>query len=426
MKPRWQRRVCLLLSVWVTACAAQTPLERELQAIVDDPVTGMASLSVLAVRQGRVAYQGQFGHRSIDPATPGLSKPATAATLYRIASVSKFVTTLGVMRLVEEGVLSLDRDVGDYLGDRLRNPAFPGQAVTLRMLLSHTSSLRDDAGYFWAAGTSLAAGMQARPGAWDQQRPPGAWFSYSNLNWGVIGTVMEAATGRRFDQLMHALVLAPLELEGGFNVSALSPASVDNIATLYRKRAPDGPWFAQVDDYSSARPLPPPGLDQYRIGSNGTVFSPTGGLRMSAADLGKIMLMLLAQGQASGRQFLQPATVAAMFSTQWRYDSAAPNGDTDHGLFTRWGLGVQHFGSDGSMLVADGSFPAAGHLGEAWGLYSVFAVDIDRRNGMVVLIGGTASDPSTTPGSYSSLTVQEERVLTAIHQRVLRPPATRN
>jgi CubicO group peptidase (beta-lactamase class C family) len=61
----------------------------------------------------------------------------------RVASISKLVVAIGVMRLVEQGKLDLDRDVNDYLGWRVRNPAFPDAPITLRALLSHQSGLRD-------------------------------------------------------------------------------------------------------------------------------------------------------------------------------------------------------------------------------------------------------------------------------------------
>ena len=434
--------VSALLVLAITGCSAgqpaapapptpaPVPLERELASVVEDPVHGMASLSVLAVRGGQVQYQGAFGRRFIHPSDRALDKGANPQTLYRIASVSKFVTMLGVMRLVEEGRLGLDRDVGDYLGYPLRNPDFPAQPVTLRMLLSHTSSLRDDAGYSWGAGVSLRSAMQGKAGVWDGRRVPGAYFAYSNLNWGVIGTVMEAATGERFDLLMQRLVLQPLAIKGGYNVAALGETERGNLATLYRKRPADGgpwnpagPWFAQADDFSVQMPAAPAGLDQYRPGSNGTLFSPTGGLRVSAADLGTLMLMLLDGGRHQGKAFLTAQSMAAIFSTQWRYNPAAPNGDTHGGLFAHWGLGTQHFEDSAkakSSLVEGGGYPASGHLGEAWGLLSVFALNFAERSGVVVLIGGTASDPARTPGTYSALTRQEELILTALHRHVLR------
>src|SRR5688572_17013313 len=65
----------------------------------------------------------------------------------RIASISKLVVALGVMRLVEQGQFDLDRDVSEWLGWPLRNPAFPDRPITLRLLLSHRSSLKDDVDY---------------------------------------------------------------------------------------------------------------------------------------------------------------------------------------------------------------------------------------------------------------------------------------
>ena len=67
------------------------------------------------------------------------------------------------------------------------------------------------------------------------------------------------------------------------------------------------------------------------------------------------------------------------------------NGDSDNGLFTAWGLGNQHFlDRPGMQLVEGGGFAGVGHLGEAYGLMSVFAADLERQNGMVVLVGGVA------------------------------------
>src|SRR6476659_253122 len=79
----------------------------------------------------------------------------------RIASISKLVVALGVMRLVEQGRLDLDRDVSDTLGWTLRNPAFPDRPITLRLLLSHRSSLRDDVDYAIPLGTELRAALAA-------------------------------------------------------------------------------------------------------------------------------------------------------------------------------------------------------------------------------------------------------------------------
>ena len=131
------------------ATAGRPALDAALRAIADDPAFTLSGLSVLAVRDGKIAYEFQHGRRRIDDANPANDLPVDGRTLFRVASISKLVVALGVLRLVEERKLDLDRDVSDPLGWRLRNPHFPDAPVTLRHLLTHTSSLRDSGGYFW-------------------------------------------------------------------------------------------------------------------------------------------------------------------------------------------------------------------------------------------------------------------------------------
>jgi CubicO group peptidase (beta-lactamase class C family) len=407
-------------------------LDAELAAIADQPACQLASLSVLAIRDGKIAYEHQFGQRFIGAA----ARPADGRSLYRIASISKMMTTLGLMRLVEQGKVSLDRDAGDYLGFALRNPHFPARPITLRSLLSHTSSLRDAAGYSWGADTALrdilvpGASLYGKGEMWASNAGPGDYFTYSNLNWGVIGTLMERVSGERFDRLMKRLLLDPLGLHGGFNPSEFSSAELSNLATLYRKRGTDdadpwnpaGPWIAQVDDYSTRPPAAPAGIAAYVIGNNATPFSPTGGLRISAHDMGVIMLMLMNHGMHEGKQILQPGTLAQMFKREWTYDGKGGNGDSDSGLFNCWGLGNQQFPDrpgSGMQLVDGGGFGGVGHLGEAYGLMSVFVADLERKNGMVALVGGTATDPQGYKGKYSSLARFQEKILSALHRRAI-------
>src|SRR4051812_41836279 len=175
----------------------------------------------------------------------------------RVASVSKLVVALGVMRMVEQGRLDLDRDVSDYLDWRLRNPAFPDRPITLRLLLSHRSSLRDGVDYAIPLGTTLHAALAA-PAAFDAEHPPGAFFRYANLNFPVIATVMERVGGQRFDRLMADLVLRPLGLDACFNWTTCSDAAVARAAILY---GADGSVLR--DDLGGRRPhrpvLGPPG-----------------------------------------------------------------------------------------------------------------------------------------------------------------------
>ena len=418
--------------------ALKRTLDRELATIVANPACELASLSVLAIRDGRIAYEAQFGRRFIGAG--GLpDKPVDAHTLFRIASISKMMTTLGLMRLVEEGKVNLDADVSGYLGFSLRNPHFPDQPILLRHLLTHTSSLRDEAGYSWGADTALkdvlvpGGRLYGEGKMWAANAGPGAYFTYCNLGWGVIGTLMEKVSGERFDRLMRRLLIEPLGLHAGYNPSELPASDIANIATLYRKRTVDtevwdanGPWIAQADDYSSKPPAPPPGIERYVVGTNATPFSPTGGLRISARDMGTVMRMLMNGGVHDCRRILQQATLDRMFARQWTYQEAmsgkGANGDSLDGLFNCWGLGNEQFPDDPATrtrLVEGGGFAAVGHLGDAYGLMSVFAADLKKRNGMIALVGGTSTDPLAYKGAYSSLARFQEQILTAMHQRAI-------
>ncbi|MFZ6767281.1 hypothetical protein ACO0LM_09360 [Undibacterium sp. Di26W] len=186
--------------------------------------------------------------------------------------------------------------------------------------------------------------------------------------------------------------------------------------------------MAQVDDFRT-KPLVKRSLDNYVPGTNATLSSPQGGLRIDVLGLARIMLMLMNQGEMDGRHFLQPASVRALLSEQWHYDKNTHNGDDYHGLFQAWGLGFQRF-SDVSaphygdrlvdMLVAEvkgkPAFKAVGHLGFAYGLQSGFMFDPATRNGMIYVISGVAADPEKNPGRYSSLSLWEEQILTALYR----------
>lgn len=415
---------------------ARAQLGRELAAIAADPACALASLSVLAIRNGQVSYTGQFGRRfiGVDGAP---DQPVDAATKFRIASVSKMMTTLGLLRLVEAGRLDLDADLSGYLGFKLRNPHFPDTPISLRHLLTHTSSLRDDAGYSFGVDSALrellvaGARLYGAGQAWAANAAPGAYFTYCNLGFGLAGTIMEAVTGERFDRLMQRLLLEPLGLHASYHPADLSAADLADLATLYRKRSvdtevwdPAGPWIAQADDYHRNQPALPAGIEHYTIGANATPFSPTGGLRISAPDLGVIMQMLMNDGVHAGRRILKQQTLDTMFTRQWTLDANGTNGDSAGGLLKAWGIGNQQFptqGPGGTRLVEVDNFDAVGHLGDAYGLLSAFVMDRKRRNGMVVLVGGTSTDPfsSANKGRYSALARFQERILTVLYRRAI-------
>jgi CubicO group peptidase (beta-lactamase class C family) len=407
-------------------------LNKALRAIVGNAERPLSGLSVLTVRRGKVTYTGNFGRRYVDDAHPANDLPVTPDTKFRIASISKLVTAVGVMQQVEQGAIDLDSDVSTYLGFTFRNPDFPDVLVTARMLLSHTSSLRDGdyyvfpatdqlSDYVTPAGAHYEGGARwAAPTAEASDVGPGRYFSYANLNYGVLATVLEAVTHERFDEYMKEHVVIPLGCQASWNVRDFSPRALRSVSVLYRKMDAEGtwdtagPWFAQVDDYRGVRPPAPEGSETYVPGANATWESPQGGLRISAWDLSKVMRMFLNGGRFNGVRVLETSTVNLMFKPEWTYSKLHPNGDTYGDLMLSYGLGPHILTNTlGDRLLADRNVAMSGHLGKACGLLSGMMMDFGSRDGFIYLIGGLGANPHDNFSDYSTFYKWEEEIVTA-------------
>lgn len=364
-----------------------------------------ASAALAQPAEVRVAFdaRGETAARASGLADRATGRVVTADDPVRIASISKLVVAFGVMRMVEAGQLDLDRDVSEVLGWRVRNPAFPDVPVTLRQLLSHRSGLIDPEEYRVPLGERLADRI-AQPGLWDAQHRPGAYFRYANIGFPVIASVMEKASGERFDRLMQRLVLAPLGLDACFNWSTCSDAKIARHVALYRA---DG--SVALDDLRGKRPDCPviakAGCDLagYRPGENGALFSPQGGLRASMRDLAVIGRMLL----RNDGSFLKRESIAQIERVAWRFDGA--NGDTANGFYCQYGLAVTALPTarEGCAddLFGDGR-ARVGHGGDAYGLRSGLWIDRATGTGVAFFATATAADSK----GDTAFTREEERL----------------
>lgn len=322
----------------------------------------------------------------------------------RIASVSKLVVALGVVRMVEAGQLDLDRDVSDYLGWRLRNPAFPDSPITLRLLLSHRSSLTDGVDYAIPLG-GMVRETVADPKAWEA-KAPGSWFHYTNLNFPVVASVMERVGRERFDRLMQRLVFEPLKLDACFNWTTCSDATVARAVVLYgdkgevrrdglRGKRPDCPVLVVEG---------PCDLSAYKPGDNGALFSPQGGLRISANGLARIGRMLL----RGGEDFLKSETLALLVGGA--PGQHALTGEREGGFFCAYSL-AGHSIPNRDQSCRDDLFGDGrvwyGHAGEAYGLRSGLWISGDRG---VAFFATGVPDDATGKGRHSAFTPQEERL----------------
>ena len=312
-----------------------------------------------------------FDRDSIRPLiVEGLANKETGRALeandpVRIASISKLIMALTALRLMDEGKVDLDRDVSDYLGWRLRSPYHPDAPVTLTDLLSHRAGLSDAAGYIIPLGTSLEAKL-ADPTAWrDVDYPGAAAFEYANLGSPIVATVLEAASGERYDRLVERLVFEPLGVTACLNWIGCGPEMEARAVTLYRHTGE----AARDDPGDLACPIPVAeemecSLDSYVPGTNASIFSPQGGVRIGMMDLAKIGQALLNQ---RNNGFISSAAQTHMFAPMVR---SRPG---DGAFFCTYGLGIQmiqHPDRDcEDKLFGDGR-AWLGHSGEAYGLQS--------------------------------------------------------
>lgn len=346
--------------------------------------------------------KGAFAEGLADPASGRAATPDDPA---RIASVSKLVVSIGVMRLVDQGKLDLDSPVGKWLGYPVENPAFADQPVTLRMLLSHQSSLRDDADYAIPLGGRLRDTL-ADPRAWDPAHGPNAhFFTYSNLNFPVIASVMEAATGERFDRLMQRLAIDPMKLGACFNWPACSDERVARAVVLTQQGKP------VRDDLGGKRPPCPvvPAADgscdlsSWRPGENGALFAPQGGLRISVRDLARVGRMLLNGGMLDGERILSSDSVNSMLRAQWQFDGR--NGTTEKGTICAYGLTAIALATGNPGCKDDPGVPPGdwrGHSGEAYGLRSGLWIDRMNGRGIAYFVTGLDDEPARGRSDYTA------------------------
>ena len=418
--------VCLFLSSLSAA-------DDRLHALVSgtDVTPPISGLQIAVIDNGEVSQRFAMGLVG-DP--DGRPTRLNHNHKIRVASISKLVVAIGVMRLVEEAKVSLDTDVSDYLGWTLRNPNHPAQIITLRQLMSHTSSIRDAGKYFIAAGEGeLRDFFEPDSPLWGdgahwapKAEAPGIYFEYANLNFGVMAEVIERVSARRFDQFMREEVLRPLGLAADFNACEVPRAELGGALSKRfegYKWHPERSWAAQVDGqqrvcfYGDAMlENPTEFLASYKLGSNAALFSPQGGLRASADDLATIMQLLINKGSHDGKQLLTPTSVDAMLKPVWQLSSttdnglsageAEPGGDAD-GLMTSYGLSVHRIDMR-AWGFEKGPRYLVGHLGQAYGVLSHALFDPVTGDGIVTIIGGTGDNPDANVGHSPLYRLEEE------------------
>lgn len=311
------------------AVAAQ--IDTGLQAAAGSTKGLTPAISVAVVENGRVAYARAFGVADVTAKTP-----ATPQTRFRIASVTKTITAVAVMQLVEAGRVRLDEKVASYL---VNVPH--GREITIRQLLMHTSGLWNYGDEAISSGRvakpttpyAILASLSLRP----LEAKPGTGFAYSNTGYVMLGLVVEAVTRRTLREYEREHIFVPAKMSSTTvgNAPAGTPVAHGYLDATGTVPAPYSPsWFY----------------------ADGDVVS-------TASDIARFDAALM-----DGR-LVKPATFAQMQSS----DIAAP----EFGQGVRYGLGL--------TLIASGGVTLVGHHGGMPGFATETEMIPAQRYAVVVL-----------------------------------------
>ena len=298
-------------------------------------------------------------------------KPIPTNGVYVIASISKTFIASAIMQLVEKKLLNIDDDVNNYLDFTVRNPQYLDVPITVRMLLNHRSSINDK--YY---GWNLSQINPEKGTNWKEcynDYRPGTRFSYCNLNYNLLGAIIEKASGERFFDYIDENIINPLGLNASYNLTKIDSSQLikaykyDSKLKIFK---PDHSIYNY--HYYEGK------LKNYTLGETTACFSPSGGMKISATDLAKYMLMHINYGEFKGKRILSKKSELEMWSRQ--------------GVDTTYALG---FFRDRKILHGE---PVVGVRGSAHGVHSIMLFSPEKKFGIVVLCNGCAADRKMKEG----------------------------
>jgi len=344
------RLPAVTLLAWALAAPVHADVAATVAATVDPVIeaelaaTGTPGAAFVFVHDGRIVYARGYGVS--DLATRAKVDPAR--TVWPIASISKAVTVMAVLQLVDEGRADLDADVNRYL-KRLQVPAAGMPPLTLRHLLSHTGGLDELPGrqFDGREPQALSSFLHDRI---KRYRAPGGLTAYSTYGILLAALVLEDLAGERYDEYLPENIFAPAAMTSARVMTRLGDER--GVATPYR-----------IDD-GRAEAMP---FEWY-------VSTPASSIVATAEDMGRLLLVHLAGGRAGERRILSEKLTQAMHAQQATVHAGVPG----------WSLGLQLDRVNGRNI--------AEHGGDIGGFSALFVLIPEEDAGFFIVNHGEGSD----------------------------------
>jgi len=376
--------ICIVFLTVLQTILCQTiekdqALENGITAIAEKD--RIAALSGCVIKNNEVVWQWSYGWADIENKIP-----ATNNTPFMLASVSKTITGTTLMHLYDQGKFNLDDDINTYLPFTIRNPEFPDDPITIRMLLNHTSTLHDDFDFItplYGKGdvteTSFGELVKAfftEDGEYYQpsnftQKKPGDCNHYSNLNFVVVAYLVECISQTSFNEYCKNNLLFPLDMKN--SSWFLSDLDEKNVAFCYESDTTQCNGLKRIDHY---------GWPGY----------PDGCFRASISQYTNFMRMMMDKGKFNGKQILRSKTISEIFKPQ-KIKEIPPEQNAlkmvDRSLI--WKI----------VEISGQKYYA--HTGGGTGISTLVLIDPMGKNGLIWFCTGEAETVETYLGIFSLL-----------------------
>ena len=296
------RKILGLVLAFTLAAAAALAEEADLDAQVDKIFGSMRSVggAFVVAQQGEIVYERYYG---VQQKTTEV--PVSEDTYFKCASVTKFVTGIGIQKMMDEGLLAPDEDISTYLGYKAGNPRYPKNPITLRMLMSHTSGINEGASFNYQSSLlSDMISVKKKARANFKEVKPGTKYTYSNFGAGITGAIVEAVTGQDVSTFMREFLFEPLGIDAAYTATQLEDP--DDIAATYRK---DGTLY-QAPSYMLRQ--------EYDAEANPDLHYRTtvGSLLIRPRDLCRLGIAACGDGTVDGIQVLSEEALQRMRTPQ--------------------------------------------------------------------------------------------------------------
>ena len=333
-----------------------------------------------------VLYQNGFGYANVET-----GEKYTENTIQNIASVSKTFVGIAIMKAQELGKLKLDEPISKYLPYKIENPKFRENPITIRQLVTHTSSIRDNEEYlhrawilfdtinieknlkidigvckFSAPSTEVSmenflVNLLTENGKWYKpniftEYKPGQIFEYSNMGTTLAALVLEKATGEKFNEFTEKYIIQPLNMEStGWGLRSID---MKKHSRLYIDKKTAYPYYT-------------------------CVTYPDGSIITSSNDMSKYICELM-KGFTGNGTVLSKESYKELFTQQLNSENFIDRGTSEYSDEYNMGI-LMGFGSTGNF----------GHTGGDPGMFSVIWFDKNRKIGKYFVINTDWDDKSS-------------------------------